>query len=247
MINIKTKEEITKIAKSGKISAFVLKELQKNVRDGITTRELDKIASRIITSRGASASFLNYQNYPASICVSLNDEVVHGLPSSKPIKYGDLVKIDVGVNYEGYHSDTATTFYFGKPNKDVMRLIKGVRLALFESIKVIKPGVKVGLIEQTTGTILKRYGLSPVMTLSGHGVGKDIHEEPSIRSDGDERNGETIKEGMVFAIEPMATLGHGHVKNASDGWTVVSADKTLAAHFEHTVVVTKGGAKILTH
>lgn len=246
MINIKTKEEISKIAKSGKIAAFVLKEIQKNIRPGITTSELDKIAYRIITSRGAVPSFLNYQNFPASTCISVNEEVVHGIPSNKIIRQGDLVKVDVGVKYELYHSDTAITFFVGKPDQDELRLITGVRNALYDSIDVIRPGIRVGLIEQKTGETLKKYGLSPVMTLSGHGVGKQIHEEPAIMCDGDENEGEIVKEGMVFAIEPMATLGNGKVKTASDKWTIVSVDNTKAAHFEHTVVVTRTGAKILT-
>lgn len=246
MINIKSKEEINKIAKSGKIAAFVLKQLQKYIKPGITTHELDKIARRIIESRNATPSFLDYQGYPASTCISINDELVHGIPSSKIIKKGDLVKIDVGVNYEGYHSDTAITVYVGRPDKETLRLINGVKQALFESIKVLKPGIKVGLIEKKTGDTLKKFGLSPVMSLSGHGVGRQVHEEPSIRSDGDETKGDIVKAGMVFAIEPMATLGSGLVKTASDRWTVRSSDHTLAAHFEHTVEVTNSGCKILT-
>lgn len=246
MINIKTKEEINKIAKSGKIASFVLKELQKNIRPGVTTSELDKIANRIITSRGAQASFLNYQGFPASTCISINEEVVHGIPSNKKIKNGDLVKVDVGVNYEGLHSDTAMTYSVGKPSQEALRLMEGVKTSLMEAIAVIRPGIKVGLIEKRTGEILKKYKLSPVLTLSGHGVGREIHEEPAIRSDGKENDGEVVKEGMVFAIEPMATLGSGRVKTCSDGWTIKSKDNTLAAHFEHTVVVTPTGSKILT-
>jgi methionyl aminopeptidase len=246
MINIKTQEEISKIAKSGKIAGFVLKQLPKYIKPGITTHELDKIARRIIESRNAKPSFLDYQGYPASTCISINDELVHGIPSNKIIRKGDLVKVDVGVNYEGYHSDTAITVFVGRPDEETLRLINGVKQALFESIKVLKPGIKVGLIEKTTGDTLRKFGLSPVLSLSGHGVGREIHEEPSIRSDGDEKKGDIVKKGMVFAIEPMATLGNGLVKTAADRWTVKTSDHTLAAHFEHTVEVTSNGFKILT-
>lgn len=246
MIKIKSKQEIGKIAKSGKIAGFLLREMVKNVRAGITTKELDKIAERIISSRGAEPSFLNYQGYPAVTCISVNDELVHGLPSHRKIQNGDLVKIDVGVKYEGYHSDTATTVYVGCPDQNIMRLINGVKQSLYEAIKVVKPGIKVGLIEQRTGEVLKKFSLSAVLSLSGHGVGLNIHEEPSIRSDGNEKEGDEVKEGMVFAIEPMATLGSGKVVTAPDRWTIKTSDHSLAAHFEHTVVVTKNGAKILT-
>jgi len=246
MITIKSKEEIQKISKSGKIAAFVLKELQKNIKVGTLTVDLDKIARRIIESRGATPSFLNYQNFPACICVSINDELVHGLPSNRAIKKGDLIKVDVGVNFEGYHSDTAITIYIGRPDTKILNLINGVKSSLFEAIRVIKPGLRVGAIEQKTGEVLKKHKLSPVLSLSGHGVGRAIHEEPSIKSDGRRNDGEIIKEGMVFAIEPMATMGSHKVQTASDKWTIKTSDSSLAAHFEHTVVVTKYGAKILT-
>ncbi len=246
MINIKTKDEVSKIARSGKIASFVLKELAKYVKPGVTTFELDKIASRIISSRGAKPSFLNYNGFPAVTCISINSEVVHGIPSQRKIMHNDLVKIDVGVELDGFHSDTATTILVGKPSSDTLRLINGTKKALEESIKIISPGIRVGAIEEKTGEILEKHGLSPVMSLSGHGIGKSIHEEPSIKSNGKSNQGEVVKEGMVFAIEPMATLGSGKVKTSQDGWTIVSSDNTLAAHFEHTVVVAKNGAKILT-
>ncbi len=246
MIIIKTKEEVAKMARSGKIAAFVLKEIAKNVKPGISTLDLDKIASRIITSRGARPSFLDYNGYPAATCISVNEEIVHGLPSGRKIKMNDLVKIDVGVELDGYHSDTATTVYVGRPNDEIKDLITGVRSALFEAIKEVRPGVRLGVIENRTGNVLKEHGLSPVLSLSGHGIGTSIHEEPSVKTDGPANAGEILKEGMVIAIEPMATLGNGKVRTGPDGWTVVSSDKSLSAHFEHTVAVTENGSKILT-
>lgn len=246
MIIIKTKEEVNKIAKSGKIASFVLKEIAKNVKPGITTFELDKIATRIINSRGAKPSFLDYNGYPASTCISINNEVVHGIPAQRKIQAGDLVKIDVGVELGGFHSDTALTVYVGKPDADTMRLINGTKNALYETIKSIKPGMRVGEVEHITGQVLRSYDLSPVLSLSGHGIGRSIHEAPSIKSDGNVEDGEMIREGMTVAIEPMATLGKGKVRTLPDGWTIVTSDGSLAAHFEHTIAITKSGAKILT-
>jgi methionyl aminopeptidase len=246
MINIKSKEEVAKMSRSGKIAAFVLKEVARNVKPGISTFELDKIASRIIYSRGATPSFLNYNGYPAATCISINEEIVHGLPSIRKISANDLVKIDVGVELDGFHSDTATSVFVGRPDKEIVRLITGVKAALTETIKIAKPGLTIGDLEKKTGDVLRLYGLSPVLTLSGHGIGRNIHEEPSIKSDGNATTGATLKEGMVLAIEPMATLGSGRVRTGKDGWTIVSSDTSMTAHFEHTVAITKAGSKILT-
>jgi len=246
MITVKSKEEISKISKSAKIASFALKEVIKNIKPGITSLDLDKIAQRIIESRGGKPSFLGFKGFPASICVSLNDALVHGLPDNRKIGLGDMVKIDVGVEFDGYHSDTAKTVFLGRPNKDQLRLMNGVKTALAEIARFIKPGVKVGEIEAITGRVLKKNRLSPVMTLSGHGIGKNLHEEPSIKSDGNARDGEVLHEGMVLAVEPMATLGNGKVKVSTDGWSIKSDDGSLAAHFEHTIAVTKNGSKILT-
>jgi len=246
MISIKTPDEIKTIAQGGAIAAFTLKQLAKRVKPGILTIELDQIARRIIAARGAEPSFLGYQGYPAAICVSINDEVVHGIPSGRKIKSGDLVSIDVGIKYKNHYSDAALTVFVGNVSKDAKRLVLGVKEALREAIKIVKPGIRVGDIENKTGEILKKFKLSPVMELSGHGVGNAVHEEPSIRCDGTKKTGAEITEGMVLAIEPMAALGSGKVYIENDGWTVKSADHSLTAHFEHTICVTKKGSKILT-
>lgn len=246
MITIKSKAEIKLLANSGKIAEFLTLQLKKNVKAGVTTKDLDMIANRVIDARGAKPSFLNYQNYPASICVSINEEVVHGIPGKRVIKSGDLVKVDLGVNYQGYHTDTAFTVFVAHANEKVLNLIKGTKRALDEAVAVAKPGNRVGDIEAKIGQTLRRYGLAPVMDLTGHGIGTEVHEEPSIRCDGKPGTGPVLKEGMVLAIEPMATLGSGDVITGPDGWTVVAADKTLAAHFEHTIVITSTGSRMLT-
>lgn len=246
MINIKTPDEIRIMAQSGKIASFALKQTAKNVRVGITTFELDKIAERIISARGAKPSFLNYKGYKHSTCISVNDELVHGVPGGYKIKDGDVVKIDLGVFYKGYHTDTATTVVVGKLNDDIKRLIQGTRSALMDTIAFLKPGLKIGDIEHYCGQQLRTFELGAVTDLSGHGIGREIHEEPSILCDGEAGTGPEIKEGMVFAIEPMATLGKPEVYTKNDKWTVATKDHSITAHFEHTIVVTKTGAKILT-
>lgn len=246
MISIKNKYQVEQIHKSGLIAAFVLRELSRAVKPGITTIELDSLAKRLICARGAKPSFYGYRGYKFATCISVNDEVVHGIPSSKKIKKGDVVSIDVGVNLDGYFSDTAKTVSIGHVDKEIKQMIASTRESLNQAIKTVKPGARVGDIENATGQVLKKSGLSPVTALSGHGVGFAVHEEPSIKSDGDENPGEILKEGMVLAIEPMATLGSGSVKTARDGWTVKTVDGKAAAHFEHTIAVTSGGYRVLT-
>ena len=246
MITIKSNQEIKNLHLSGAIASFVLKQVIKNIKPNITTLELDIIAQRIIKARSARPSFLGFEGYPSAICVSINDEVVHGIPSNRKIISGDVVGVDVGVEYLGMYSDVAATISVGKPNGQNQKLINGVREALAKAISLYRRGMRVGDIEYITGQTLKKYNLSPVLTLSGHGVGYAVHEEPAIRSDGKPSTGEMLEPGMVLAIEPMACLGSGDVCQGKDGWTIRTKDGQNAAHFEHTVVVTKGSLKILT-
>lgn len=246
MITIKNNQEIKKIQKSGDISAFALKELKKQIKPGITTRELEIIARRLIKSRSAECAFLGYNGYPFAICVSINDEIVHGLPSNRAIKDGDLVSIDLGSIYEGFYSDMAETVFVGKIDSETKRLMDGTRAALTEALKFLRPGIRIGDLEERMGDTLRKYSLKPILQLSGHGIGKKMHEEPSILADGIANTGAIVKEGMVFAIEPMACLGNGKVKVLDDGWTVVTKDGSKAAHFEHTVAVTASGSRVLT-
>lgn len=232
--------------KGGSIAAFVLSQIEKQAKPSVKTIELDQIARRIIAARGAEPAFLNYNGFPGATCISINDEVVHGIPGQRKLKKGDLVKIDLGVKFDGYNTDTAKSFVVGKPNNDQQNIISGVLEALNKTIQIAKDGVYVGDLENMTGTVLKSYNLSPVMQLSGHGIGEKLHEDPSIKSDGITGKGSILKEGMALAIEPMATSGMRKVYTAKDGWTILSQDGSLAAHFEHTILITKGRAKILT-
>ncbi len=246
MIPIKTKAEIKLMAKSGQIACFALNQLIKHIRPGITTRELDRMAKRLIESRGATPAFLGHDGYPYTTCISINDEVVHGIPGEKIINEGDVVGIDLGARYEGYYSDTAATVSVGRASDDVKRLLKGTKEALETSLKAIKPGVKIGDVERAAGEVLRKYHLSPILSLCGHGIGKELHEEPSIKCDGVSGSGEQIEAGMVMAIEPMASLGKPEVYAKSDGWTVLTKDGSITAHFEHTVLVTSSGIRLLT-
>lgn len=246
MIEKKNKEQIRMIQKSGAIAKFTLKELMLAIKPGISKFELEKIANRLILARGAKPSFLGYRGYEFATCISIDDEVVHGLPSERRIKSGDVVSVDVGVNYKGYFSDTAATKIVGLAGEDIERLVNSTKKSLIDSISIIKPGIRVGEIENKTGEVLKENNLSPILALSGHGVGFAVHEEPSIKSDGHINDGEILEEGMVLAIEPMATLGSGEVYTDKDGWTIKTVDGKAGAHFEHTVAVTKNGFKMLT-
>ena len=246
MIKKKNKEQIRMIRKSGLIAKFTLKEILCAARPGVSRLELEKAANRLIAARGAKPSFLGYRGYKFATCISINDEVVHGMPSERRIKEGDVVSIDVGVNYNGYFSDTAATVIVGLASREVEKLVWATQRALMDAISIVEPGVRVGKIENTTGEVLRGNKLKPILALSGHGVGFAVHEEPSIKSDGEVGGGEVLQEGMVIAIEPMATLGTGEVYTDNDGWTIKTVDGKPAAHFEHTIVVTKNGYKMLT-
>jgi len=243
---IAKKSDLKELGKCGRIAAFTLRELARNVRPGVTTSELNSIAERLIKARGGVPSFKDYHGFPSALCVSINDEVVHGLPGQRKIKLGDLVGLDIGVNLGGYFTDCAITVSVGCPNKKVQTLLLGVKEALVKTIKIARVGCHVGDLEAKCGDVLKSYHLKPILALSGHGTGRAVHEKPAIKSDGRAGDGSKIIEGMVLAIEPMATLGSGQVITSSDGWTVKTANGEPSAHFEHTVVITKTGAKILT-
>jgi len=245
-INIKSTPEIKKMIRGGRIADFTMREVATHIKPGVTLLELDAIAYRIIKARGAEPSFLNYDGFPNSICVSINDEIVHGIPSRVSVKSGDIVKIDLGIYFEGFHTDMARTYTVGKVTEDIKNMVLTCKKSLDEAIHCVRPGNSIGDIEQITGEVLKEGGLSPVMSLSGHGIGRELHERPSIFCDGKKCTKEKLVEGMAIAIEPMATMGSGKVKRKDDNWTVVSSDATLTVHFEDTVLVTGTGYKVLT-
>ncbi len=237
---------IDKLKEAGKIVYDTHQYLSGFIKAGITTKELDKLAYDYIISRNAKPSFLHYHGFPASICASLNEEVVHGIPSDNKLKNGDIISIDIGACYEGYHGDSAWTYPVGEISEDDKYLLKHTELALYEGLKMIKPDNYIGDIGNAIYSYASKHNLGVVKELVGHGVGKNLHEKPDIPNYGDKKTGPIIREGMVLAIEPMLNFGTADIYVLEDDWTIVTADKKNSAHFEHTVLVTKDGYLILT-
>jgi methionyl aminopeptidase len=255
MIIIKTKEEIEKIKVAGKHLAFVLNKVAKKIEPGISTKELDEYAEKLIRELGDEPAFLNYRPagastpFPATLCTSVNDEIVHGIPKSEVIlKEGDIISIDCGVKHKGYFADMAMTIPVGEISKEDKKLLQITKEALMIGIKTARVGKRVGdigyQIEQFIKKQKEKYGI--VETLAGHGVGKYIHEDPFIPNFGKKGTGERLKEGMVVAIEPMINLGTKHVFIDKDDWTFKTSDGKRSAHFEHTILITENGGEILT-
>lgn len=243
---IKTKEEIEEMRKGGRIAASILNKLKESAKPGVTTLELDYLAERLISEANVRASFKGFGGYPAHICTSINEEVVHGIPSKLILKEGDILGIDLGILCNGFHTDTALTCAIGKINPDAQKLIEVTKKSLDKAISIIRPGIRLGDIGNLIQSTVEKEGFSVVRDLVGHGIGKDLQEKPSIPNYGKKSEGLILKEGMTLAIEPMVNTGDFKVKVLDDGWTVVTLDKSLSAHFEHTIVVTKTGAEILT-
>jgi methionyl aminopeptidase len=244
---VKTKHEISNIRESGKMLASVLDVLQQKIQPEMTTKDLDNIAAEELNKLGGQPAFLNYQGFPAVICISVNDEVVHGIPStSKVIKEGDIVGLDFGVIYNGMITDAAVSVIVGKPKQTGhIRLVQDTERALHEGISVVKDKVRTGDIGNAIEKYVNhRYGI--VRDLVGHGVGHDVHEDPNIPNYGRANTGPWLSAGMTIAIEPMLTLGTERVRVADDGWTILTGDGSYSAHFEHTVLITENGAEILT-
>ena len=251
-IIIKTKEEIEIIREGGRRLATVLQKVAEKVAPGISTLELDKYAEKLIKDMGDYPAFLNYKPegadspYPASVCISINDEIVHGIPSGRVVKDGDLVGLDFGVLYDGMITDSAVTVPVGKISKDAEKLLEYTERALESGIAVLKDGVKVGDIGAAIENTLIKGGLKVIETLGGHGVGHKVHEEPYIANFGTAGTGETLRAGMTIALEPIASLGTHDTDLADDDWTYVTRDHSLSAQFEHTLLITKDGSEILT-
>ena len=245
MINIRSKREIELMKQAGHINYLTHQELRKHIKAGITTGELNDIADQFMRKLGGKPSCLNYEGYPKSICISINDEVVHGIPGNRKLKDGDVVSIDFCVEYKGYQSDATITHIVGSVSKEVEDLVKNTEKSLYIGIKEVKPGAKVSAIGKAIEDYAKKCGLGVVRELVGHGLGTSIHEDPDVPNY--YTNMPTVlKEGMVIAIEPMLTLGKRYVYLKEDNWTVATEDGLPAAHFEHTVLVTKDGYEILT-
>lgn len=244
---VKTPEEIKAMRESGRLLATVLATLKQAVQPGMTTKELAEIAKRELRNTGGTPTFLGMYGFPDVICISVNDEVVHGIPSEKRvIKEGDIVSLDFGVTYNGMITDSAVSVVAGTPAPKVARLVRDTEAAMYAGIQTLRDGVKVGDIAYAIESELKKGKYGIVRDMVGHGVGHELHEEPNIPNYGNKGTGPVLSAGMTIAIEPMATLGDFRVYIDIDGWTVRSNDRSLAAHFEHTVLITKDGYEILT-
>ena len=247
MISIKSSKQIDKMRESCKLTKELFLILEDKIKPGITTKELDTIAYEFYKKHGATPNFLNYNGYPATICASLNDEVVHGIPSHKTVlRDGDIISIDMGCILDGWHSDAARTFGVGKITDEAQKLIDDTRQSFFEGISVLKHGVKLGDVSHTIQTFLEERGYGVVRDLVGHGIGRELHESPEVPNFGTAGRGVRLAAGMTLAIEPMVTAGNYRVGVLDDDWTVVTADGSLAAHYENTVVITRDGCEILT-
>lgn len=247
MISIKSAKQIQKIRESCKLTKELFLILEEKVRPGVTTQELDTIAFNFYKKHGATPNFLNYGGFPATICASVNDEIIHGIPSRhRRLQDGDIVSIDMGCILDGWHSDAARTFAVGNISEEAQRLIDVTRQSFFDGIEKIRHGVKLGDVSATIQNTIESNGFGVVRDYIGHGVGRQLHEEPEIPNYGTPGHGVRLAQGMVLAIEPMVTAGSYQTEVLDDDWTVVTRDGSLAAHYENTVVVTREGCEILT-
>ncbi len=247
MIVLKTGRELKVMREACRISAEALKLAGSAVEPGVTTAELDKIAEKYILSQGAKPNFKNYNGYPATACISINNVVIHGIPSKKRIiQAGDIVSIDLGACFEGYHGDNAATFACGDVSAEAKRLMDTTRESLYEGIAVAVSGGRLGDIGAAVQQYVEKRGYSVVRQFVGHGIGTKLHEAPEVPNFGTQGRGIRLMPGMTLAIEPMINMGHYDVKVMPDGWTVLTKDGSLSAHFEHTIVITPDGPQIMT-
>lgn len=247
MIEVKNDSELQKMREAGKVTAAVLKLMTELVKPGISTLELDAAAEKTIRSFGATPLFLGYYGFPGTICASVNEEVVHGIPKKDRIlKSGDIISIDTGARLDGFCSDAAITLGVGEVSDEAQRLMDVTKKSLYKAIGQVKPGKRLGDVEHAVETFAKQNGVGVVRDYCGHGIGRNMHEEPSIPNFGRPGTGPLLEKGMVLAIEPMLTAGTYRVRELDDGWTVVTADGKYAAHVEHTVAVTANGSEIFT-
>ena len=247
MIIIKTDTEIQKMRDAGRITALARQLAGEHVREGVTTKFIDRKVKEFIVSHGAKPSFLGLYGFPASACISVNEEVIHGIPSDERVlKYGDIVSVDVGAFYKGYHGDCAATFVVGDTDDESKRLIEVTRQSFFEGIKFAVDGNRVGDISAAVQAYVEKNGFSVVRDFVGHGVGKDLHENPDVPNYGKPGRGPRLQTGMTIAVEPMVNAGTWRVKTLSIDWTVVTIDGKRSAHYENTIAITENGVEILT-
>lgn len=247
MISVKSEREIALLKQAGHIVALCLEALKEHVKPGVTTYELDQICEKIILENGGVPSCKGYEGYPCAVCASVNEVVVHGIPSKKQkLKEGDIVTIDLVAGYKGYHGDSAYTYKVGKVSPEKEQLLEVTNKALYEGLSKVREGAHLGDVSAAIGAYINHYGYGIIDQYTGHGIGREMHEDPVIFNFGTPGTGPVLKEGMVLAIEPMVSLGTKDVRILKDGWTAVMKDGKPSAHFEHTVVVRKDGYEILT-
>ena len=246
MISIKSKREIELMEIAGMIVYQTHQHIKPLIKPGISLLEIDKHAEEFILSKGAIPSFKGYDGFPNATCISVNEEVVHGIPSNRKLNKGDIVSIDIGAEYKGYHGDSAWTYAVGDIDDNKKYLMEHTKNALYEGIKQVKPGNRIGDISYAVEKYAKKHNLGIVRELCGHGIGNKLHESPDVPNYGKEHNGPVLREGMVIAIEPMLNLGADDIVMEYNDWTISTMDGKPSAHFEHTVLVTKDGYQILT-
>lgn len=246
MIPIKKPDELKAMHEACQIAAKAREVARKSVRVGMTTSALDEMVNKAICDMGAKPSFYGYNGYPGHICISINEQVVHGIPGNRVIQDGDIVSIDLGAYYKGFHSDTADTFAVGDCSDEARRLIDNTRMCFDVALAYARPGVKLGDMGHAIAQCAEAEGFAPVRSLTGHGIGRELHEDPAVYNYGKPDTGEILKAGMVIAIEPMINMGTHRVVVLDDGWTIVTADRSLSAHYEHTVAITENGPWVLT-
>ena len=246
MIFLKSPEEIEKMSASGKLVAEILLEIRNRIKPGVTTQELDLLANRLSLKKKARPAFKGYHGFPYSLCVSVNEEVVHGFPSGRRLVDGDIVSLDFGVYLDGYYGDAALTQSVGQVTPEAERLIQVTRESLFKGLEQVRAGRRLGDISFAVQQHVERHKFSVVRQFVGHGIGKSLHEDPQVPNFGEAGRGTLLKPGMVLAIEPMVNAGGSEVEIKADGWTAVTKDRSLSAHFEHTIAITENGCRILT-
>ena len=248
MITIKSDQEVEVMREAGKVVGETLQILKSAVKPGLVVRELDKLVRKEYAKRGVIPTFLGYAQppYPATVCVSVNEELVHGIPGSRVIEEGDIVSIDLGATHKGFVGDSALTFGVGEISEEAQRLIEVTKESLWQGIRVARAGARLGVISNTIGEYIESQGFGVVREFVGHGVGREMHEEPQVPNFGPADRGPVLRKGMVLALEPMVTVGDWHTKKHEDGWTISTLDDSLCAHFEHTIAITDGEAKVLT-
>lgn len=246
MINIKTDAQIEIMRKAGKIVAQTLQAIESAIKPGITTGKLDAIAEDFITSHGAKPAFKGYRGFPATTCISIDEEVVHGIPGERKLIEGQIVSIDLGAVVDGYYGDSAATFAVGEISEEKQKLLDVTKRSLEIGIGKVKAGIKLGVVSSSIQEVAEAAGFSVVREMVGHGIGQKLHEEPQVPHFGPVDSGPILAKGMVLAIEPMVNEGDFKINQKPDGWTIITSDGSVSAHFEHTVAITENGADILT-